>query len=127
MHHNVVLIPGDGIGPEVTEAVTHILAAVTSGSGGGSGVEIEWIEHQAGLAALEAGSDEVLPTETIQAIKEHGVALKGPCTTPVGGGFSSVNVALRKTLNLYGAVRPIRSLEGVKTRYETEPAAITIY
>lgn len=118
MHHSVVLIPGDGIGPEVTEAVTHILAAVTSGSGGGGEVEIEWIEHQAGVAALEAGSDAVLPVETIQAIKEHGVALKGPCTTPVGGGFSSINVALRKKLNLYGAVRPIRSLEGVKTRYE---------
>ena len=81
MHHRVVLIPGDGIGPEVVEAVKRILGAVSSG-----GVDIEWVEHQAGLAALEAGSDEVLPTETIQAIKEHGVALKGPCTTPVGAG-----------------------------------------
>jgi isocitrate dehydrogenase (NAD+) len=60
----------------------------------------------------------VLPQDTIHAILEHGVALKGPCTTPVGGGFSSVNVALRKKLNLYGAVRPIRSLAGVKTRFE---------
>ncbi|MCZ6834980.1 MAG: isocitrate/isopropylmalate family dehydrogenase [Planctomycetota bacterium] len=110
MRHSVVLIPGDGIGPEVTEATKHILAS--------AGADFAWIEHQAGIAALEAGSESVLPPETIQAIIKHGVALKGPCTTPIGGGFTSINVALRKTLNLYGAVRPVRSLDGVKTRYD---------
>ena len=110
MTHNVVLIPGDGIGPEVTESVKRILAAAGAG--------IEWVERQAGQAALERGADSVLPDDTISAIVEHGVALKGPCMTPIGRGFSSVNVALRKKLDLYAAVRPIRSLAGVTTRYE---------
>lgn len=108
--HTVVLIPGDGIGPEVTEAVRRILAAAKA--------PVEWVEHRAGLAALEAG-DDVLPPATLEAIGQHGVALKGPCTTPVGEGFSSVNVQLRKKLNLYAAVRPVRSLEGVKTRFDS--------
>ena len=110
MTHTVVLIPGDGIGPEVTEATKHILAA--------AGAEFTWVIRHAGIAALESGADTVLPVETTRAIREHGIALKGPCTTPIGGGFTSVNVALRKTLNLYGAVRPIRSLKGVPTRYD---------
>ncbi len=110
MAHQVVLIPGDGIGPEVCDGARRVIDA--------SGAEIEWIERQAGVAALERGSDDVLPVETMNAILEHGVALKGPCTTPIGGGFSSINVALRKRLNLYGAVRPVRSIEGVKTRYD---------
>ncbi len=106
---SIVLIPGDGIGPEVTTATQRILAA--------AGTNIEWIPHQAGLAALAAG-DDVMPTSTLEAIAQHGLALKGPCTTPVGKGFSSVNVQLRKRLNLYAAVRPVRSLPGVHTRYE---------
>jgi isocitrate dehydrogenase (NAD+) len=110
MQHTVVLIPGDGIGPEVCEAARHIIDA--------AGADIRWIERHAGIAALERGMDNVLPTDTVNAIIEHGVALKGPCTTPVGGGFSSINVALRKTLDLYAAVRPIRSLAGVPTRFE---------
>src|SRR5688572_1872568 len=110
MTHTVVLIPGDGIGPEVAEAVRRILAA--------SKADIQWVERYAGLAALEHGAGNVLPDETLKGIQEHGVALKGPCTTPIGGGFSSINVALRKQLNLYGAVRPVRSLKGVQTRYE---------
>jgi isocitrate dehydrogenase (NAD+) len=110
MKHTVVLIPGDGIGPEVSEAARTVLDA--------SGLEIEWIERHAGLAAIEAGSSEVLPQDTVEAILEHRVGLKGPCTTPVGGGFSSVNVALRKKLDLYGAVRPVRSMAGVPTRFE---------
>ena len=110
MTHTVVLIPGDGIGPEVTEAVKRILAAAGAG--------IEWVERQAGQAALERGADSVLSDDTTNAIVEHGVALKGPCMTPIGRGFSSVNVALRKKLDLYAAVRPIRSLAGVTTRYE---------
>jgi len=107
--HKVVLIPGDGIGPEITEAVLAVLKA--------AGAEIEWIQRQAGITALEA-TGEVLPATTLEAIEQHGVALKGPCTSPVGNGFSSVNVQLRKTFDLYAAVRPVRSLPGVKTRYE---------
>lgn len=106
--HPVVLIPGDGIGPEVTAAVRRVLQAAEA--------PIEWLEHQAGLVALEAGRD-LLPEETIQAIQHARVALKGPCTTPVGEGFTSVNVTLRKRLNLYAAVRPVRNLDGVPTRY----------
>src|SRR5690606_29394549 len=79
--------------------------------------QIRWIERHAGLAALERGGD-VLPQETLDAIRETKVALKGPCTTPGGEGFSSVNVALRKRLDLYAAVRPVRTLPGVKTRFE---------
>jgi isocitrate dehydrogenase (NAD+) len=107
--HQVVLIPGDGIGPEVTEAVQRVLAAAEA--------PIEWEIHQAGIVALDAG-DEVLPKSTLEAIREHGVALKGPCTTPVGDGFSSVNVQLRQKLELYAAVRPVISLKGVPTRFE---------
>ena len=106
----MVLIPGDGIGPEVIEAVRRVLSA--------AGAKIDWVEQLAGLAALESEAGDVLPTETVNAVVKHGVALKGPCTTPVGEGFASVNVALRKKLDLYGAVRPIRSVEGVRTRYD---------
>ncbi len=106
--HNIVVIPGDGIGPEVTVATQRILAAVKA--------PIHWIEHLAGLPAIEKGLD-VLPKATLDAISLHKIALKGPCTTPVGKGFKSINVQLRKTLNLYAAVRPVRSLEGVATRY----------
>jgi isocitrate dehydrogenase (NAD+) len=105
----VVLIPGDGIGPEVTAAVRRVLSAADA--------PIEWIEHKAGIVALEAGLD-VLPQETLDAIERHHFALKGPCTTPVGEGFTSVNVQLRKRLNLYAAVRPVRNLDGVPTRFE---------
>lgn len=105
----VVIIEGDGIGPEVSRAVMDILDA--------AGAAIDWIRCDAGLAALEHGP-EVLPESTLAAIIDHGVALKGPCTTPVGKGFSSVNVQLRKKLNLYAAVRPVRSMPGVKTRFE---------
>jgi len=87
----VVLIPGDGIGPEITEAVLRVLDA--------AGVEIDWTRCNAGISALEKGED-ALPAATVAAIKEHKVALKGPCTTPVGEGFSSVNVQLRKTFTL---------------------------
>ncbi len=83
-----------------------------------AGAPIEFEEHHAGESALAHGSAELLPSTTLDAIREHGVALKGPCTTPVGKGFRSVNVQIRKTLNLYAAVRPVRSMPGVKTRYE---------
>jgi isocitrate dehydrogenase (NAD+) len=107
--HEAVLIAGDGIGPEVTVATRRILEA--------AGAPIHWREHQAGVAALQAGQ-ELLPDETLEAIRRCGVALKGPCTTPVGGGFVSVNVQLRKKLNLYAAVRPVRNLDGVATRFD---------
>lgn len=107
--HTVVLIPGDGIGPEVASAVQRVFTAARA--------PVRWVEHHAGKAALDRDQD-VLPARTVDAIREHGVALKGPCTTPVGGGFASVNVQLRKRLDLYAAVRPIRNLPGVRTRYE---------
>ena len=108
--HTAVMIPGDGIGPEVTDAAERILKAADA--------PVRFVVRHAGLAALDRGESDVLPQSTVDAVREHGVALKGPCTTPIGGGFSSVNVALRKKLNLYASVRPVRSLPGVKTRYE---------
>jgi isocitrate dehydrogenase (NAD+) len=104
----VVAIPGDGIGPEVMSAVRRVLEAVEA--------PLQWSECLAGVAALQEHG-EVLPAETLQAVERAGVALKGPCTTPVGEGFSSVNVQLRKQLNLYAAVRPVRNLDGVETRF----------
>jgi isocitrate dehydrogenase (NAD+) len=108
--HKVVLIPGDGIGPEVSKATVKVLAAAKA--------PLVFEEHPAGEAALAAGHKDLLPAETLDAIKAYHVALKGPCTTPVGGGFKSVNVGLRQALNLYAAVRPVRSIPGVTTRYE---------
>jgi isocitrate dehydrogenase (NAD+) len=108
--HTIVLIPGDGIGPEVTRAAKRVIEA--------AGLSAEWVELPAGATALEQGYDNVLPARTVAAIQAHKVALKGPVTTPVGKGFKSVNVQLRQKLNLYAAVRPVRSLAGVRTRYE---------
>ena len=107
--HTIVVIPGDGIGPEVTTAAKRVIEA--------AGLSVQWIEMPAGATALDQGYDNVLPQETLAAIAEHKVALKGPVTTPVGKGFKSVNVQLRQKLNLYAAVRPVRSLVGVKTRF----------
>ena len=107
--HDVVLIPGDGIGPEVTAAACKILEAVAA--------PLSFQVQRAGLAALEQG-EEVLPQSTVEAIQHCGVALKGPCTTPVGEGFTSVNVQLRQRLNLFAAVRPVRNLAGVDTRFD---------
>ena len=108
--HTVVLIPGDGIGPEVAAAVKRVLEAAQA--------PVTFVTRYAGEAALERGGEDVLPEDTVSTIREHHVALKGPCTTPVGRGYSSVNVALRRRLNLYAAVRPFRSIGGVKTRYD---------
>jgi isocitrate dehydrogenase (NAD+) len=108
--HTIVLIPGDGIGPEVTAAARRVLDA--------AGLSAEWVELPAGSTAIEQGHDNVLPQRTLAAIQAHKVALKGPVTTPVGKGFRSVNVQLRKTLNLYAAVRPVRNLPGVQTRFD---------
>lgn len=109
MSHTVCLIPGDGIGPEVAEAACRVLDA--------SKAPINWLELPAGAGAVEEHGD-VLPDKTVEAIEVHRVALKGPITTPIGKGFRSVNVQLRKRLNLYAAVRPVRSMPGIKTRYE---------
>ena len=108
--HTIVLIPGDGIGPEVTGAARRVLEA--------AGLSVDWVELPAGAAALQQGFENVLPQRTLAATQAHKVALKGPVTTPVGSGFASVNVQLRKRLNLYAAVRPAHSLAGVKTRFE---------
>src|SRR3954469_22631662 len=106
--HRVTLIPGDGIGPEVAEATRLVLDAADVG--------IEWIEEPAGAGALETHGA-LLPDETVDAIRTCRVAIKGPITTPVGTGFRSVNVALRLGLDLFAAVRPARSLPGVRTRH----------
>ena len=108
MAHHVTLIPGDGIGPEVADATRLVLDAADVG--------IEWIERRAGAAALDEVG-ELLPEETLDSIRSSRVALKGPITTPVGGGFRSVNVALRQGLDLFGAVRPARALPGVPIRH----------
>jgi isocitrate dehydrogenase (NAD+) len=108
MTHRVTLIPGDGIGPEVAEAVRLVLDAADVG--------IEWTERHAGTAALDEDG-ELLPEATLDSIRSSRVALKGPITTPVGGGFRSVNVALRQGLDLFGAVRPARALPGVPIRH----------
>jgi isocitrate dehydrogenase (NAD+) len=108
--HTAVLIPGDGIGPEVSDAVLSVLEAAKA--------PLKFETHHAGQTALDLKLGDTLPESTLNAIRQHHVALKGPCTTPIGKGFSSVNVALRRTLNLYAAVRPIRNMPGVKTRFD---------
>jgi isocitrate dehydrogenase (NAD+) len=107
--HKITLIPGDGIGPEVTEAVLRILAA--------SGVSIEWERHQAGVLSFER-TGQSLPIELIDSIRHNKVALKGPVTTPIGTGFASVNVGLRKALDLYANLRPASNLPGVDARFQ---------
>ena len=107
--HTAVAIPGDGIGPEVIEAVYRVFEAV--------GAPVRFVERHAGEAALSAGESELLPESTLAAIQEYGGALKGPCTTPIGSGFRSVNVQLRQTLKLFAAVRPVRTMPGVETRF----------
>ena len=105
----IVLIEGDGIGPEVTAAACRVVAA--------SGVAIDWIKADAGLGAAEKYG-EPLPDATLDLIRLHRVALKGPCTTPVGKGFRSINVRLRQELNLFASVRPVKTLPGVVTPFE---------
>ena len=109
MAHTITLIEGDGIGPEVTRAVVDVLAA--------AGVGIDWDRQDAGLAALERHG-QALPDAVLDSVRRTGVALKGPVTTPVGHGFTSVNVGLRKALDLYANVRPVKNLPGVPSRFE---------
>jgi len=108
MAHTITLIPGDGIGPEVTDAVQKILRA--------SGVAIEWEPQIAGITALEK-TGTPLPHEVLDSIRRNKVALKGPVTTPIGEGFTSVNVGLRKALDLYANLRPVWNLPGVPARF----------
>ncbi len=108
MAHTITLIPGDGIGPEVSAAVVRIIEA--------AGVEVRWETHYAGAQALEKFG-ETLPPPLLESIRRNKVALKGPITTPVGKGFTSVNVGLRKTLDLYANLRPVRALPNVPCRY----------
>src|SRR3954452_265617 len=109
MAHRVTLIPGDGIGPELAEATRRVLDA--------SGVAFEWEVQDAGEAQLAAHGTP-LPEPVLESIKRNKVALKGPITTPIGEGFRSVNVTLRQTLGLYANLRPARSIEGLKTRFD---------
>jgi isocitrate dehydrogenase (NAD+) len=109
MTHTITLIPGDGIGPEVTEAVVRILKA--------SGVAIEWDSQPAGMLAFER-TGQALPVELIDSVRRNKVALKGPVTTPIGQGFTSVNVGLRKALDLYANLRPVWNLPGVTSRFQ---------
>jgi isocitrate dehydrogenase (NAD+) len=106
---NVVLIPGDGIGPEVAAAAQAVVAA--------AGVDITWVPAYAGVGCAERFGDP-LPEETLDLIRRHRVALKGPCTTPVGGGFRSINVRLRQGLDLFASLRPVRTLPGVKVPFD---------
>jgi len=108
MAHKVTFIPGDGTGPEIAEATKSVLD--------GTGVEFDWDQQEAGIDVFESGG-KPLPDETLQSIRDNGVAIKGPTTTPVGSGFRSVNVALRKELDLYSCQRPCKAYEGVRTRF----------
>src|ERR671927_30988 len=110
MAHKVVLIPGDGTGPELTEATRRALEA--------TGVEFDWDVREAGADVMDRHDGNPLPPDVLDAIRDAGIALKGPITTPVGGGFRSVNVALRKELDLFAQVRPCKTYSGVRTRFD---------
>jgi isocitrate dehydrogenase (NAD+) len=109
MSRRVTLLPGDGIGPEVTEAALAVLAA--------AGVEIDWERVEAG-AEVVAKYGTPLPEAALHSIRTNGVALKGPIGTPIGGGFKSANVTLRQSLDLYASVRPVKKIPGVPSRYD---------
>jgi isocitrate dehydrogenase (NAD+) len=109
MTHNITLIPGDGVGPEISEATKRVLDA--------TGVGIKWELAYAGAEAKEEFG-ELLPQATLKSIRQNGVAIKGPVTTPVGSGFRSVNVALRKELDLYACLRPCRLYPGAPTLFK---------
>ncbi len=108
MSHTITLIPGDGIGPEVTEAVVRIFSA--------AGLQIDWDRQEAGVVAFKKHGQS-LPVALLESVKRNKVALKGPVTTPIAEGFTSVNVGLRKALDLYANLRPVRNLPGVETRF----------
>ena len=107
--HNVTFIPGDGTGPEIAEATKRVLEA--------TGVDFNWDVQEAGVDIMETAGTP-LPDSVLESIRRNGVAIKGPITTPVGHGFRSVNVSLRKQLDLYACLRPCKSYPGVRSRYE---------
>jgi len=109
MAYRVTFIPGDGVGPELSEATRRVLEA--------TGVEFDWDEQEAGADVMDTYGTP-LPDHVLESIRANGVAIKGPITTPVGTGFRSVNVALRKELDLYACLRPCKSYPGVRSRYE---------
>jgi isocitrate dehydrogenase (NAD+) len=109
MAHTVTLIPGDGVGPELSQAMRRVIDA--------TGVDITWEVHDAGLGVMEQYGDP-LPPHVLDSIRKNKVAIKGPLTTPIGKGIRSVNVALRKELDLYALVRPCKWYPGVRSRYE---------
>ncbi len=108
MRHEVTLIPGDGTGPELIEATRRVLEA--------TGVELDWDRQEAGIDEYEAHGNP-FPEATLASLRRTQVGIKGPTTTPVGSGFRSVNVALRKELDLYACLRPCKAYEGVRTRF----------
>ncbi|MDQ3678700.1 MAG: isocitrate/isopropylmalate family dehydrogenase [Actinomycetota bacterium] len=108
MAHDVTFIPGDGTGPELAEATRRVLEA--------TGVDFNWDRHEAGVDEYEAHGNP-FPDATLDALKRTGVGIKGPTTTPVGSGFRSVNVLLRRELDLYACIRPCKAYEGVRTRF----------
>ncbi len=109
MKHTITLIPGDGIGPEVSDAVVRVVAA--------AGVEVEWDRHDAGATAF-ARTGDALPQSLLDSVRRNRVALKGPIATPIAGGFASVNVGLRKSLDLYANLRPVKNIPGIVSRFE---------
>ena len=108
MSHVITLIPGDGIGPEITESVIRVFKV--------AGVNVEWDRHDAGMTAFQKYTQS-LPVDVLESIRRNKVALKGPLTTPIAEGFKSVNVGLRKALDLYANLRPVRNLPGVDSRF----------
>ena len=108
MAHDVTFIPGDGTGPELTEATRRVLEA--------TGVDLNWDRHEAGIDEYRKHGNP-FPDATLESLRTTGVGLKGPTTTPVGSGFRSINVLLRKELDLYACIRPCKALEGVRTRF----------
>src|SRR6186997_401197 len=109
MAHRVTLIPGDGVGPELSEATRRVLEA--------TGVAFDWDVQDAGVDVMDQYGTP-LPEHVLDSIRRNKVAIKGPITTPVGTGFRSVNVALRRELDLYACLRPCKTYPGVRTRYE---------
>jgi isocitrate dehydrogenase (NAD+) len=109
MSHTITLIPGDGIGPEVSEAVVRIFKA--------AGLDVQWDRHDAGVIAFKR-FNQTLPVELLDSVRRNKVALKGPVTTPIGEGFTSVNVGMRKALDLFANLRPVKNIDGVSSRFQ---------
>jgi len=116
--HNIVLIPGDGIGPEVAEAAQRVLGA--------TGVRIDWDRVECSEKVIRE-TGESIPTPVVKAIERHKLALKGPVTTPIGGGYQSVNVALRKKFDLYSNVRPVKTMPNLITRFSDVSLDMVIF